>query len=149
MQHLTAETEDLAGTVDTLKSELVLSNAEAERLSRELAALRTRALTHDTHEAHARERALHEAHAELERSRLECDEWAHSAEQERVLKEEAREIADAARRELDLERDARMALERELGTDKEKAANLQSVLEDFQAGMVPARLLGFGAELYA
>lgn len=57
------------------------------------------------------------------------------------MREEAREAASAARRDLELERDAREALERELGVDREKAANLQSVLEDFQAGMLCVMLI--------
>jgi hypothetical protein len=130
VQQLNTEVEDLSSTVETLKAELVASNADAERAASELDALRSSALNQDAHDSHA----LGDALAELERLRMERDEWERIAEHERMLKEEARDAAEGMRREVELERDARAALERELGVDREKATNLQSVLEDFQAG---------------
>ncbi|CDO77827.1 hypothetical protein BN946_scf184714.g2 [Trametes cinnabarina] len=61
VQQLTAQNEDLTVTVETLKSELIASNEEAERASKELEATRSRALQ-DT-----RQRA--EAGFEMERER--------------------------------------------------------------------------------
>ena len=54
--------------------------------------------------------------------------------QERLAVEEARGIAEALRRELDVERETRARDKGELDAARETAANLQSVLEDFQTG---------------
>ena len=69
MQQLTAQNEDLAATVETLKSELIASNEEAERASRELETLRSRALHDSSQETFLRERELRELQAELEQLR--------------------------------------------------------------------------------
>ncbi|KAG9313479.1 hypothetical protein JVU11DRAFT_5804 [Chiua virens] len=52
--------------------------------------------------------------------------------QERLSVEEARGVAEALRRELEVEREARWREKGELDAARETAANLQSVLEDFQ-----------------
>lgn len=131
IQALTAQTEDLGVTVETLKSELLASHAETERTARELDLLRTRDLSESVASAHE----LRETMAELERYRLERDEWERGMMQERLAVEEARGIAEALRRELDVEREARERERSELDATRETAANLQSVLEDFQTGM--------------
>jgi outer membrane murein-binding lipoprotein Lpp len=130
VQTLTAQNEDLGATVETLKAELMASHAESERTARELDLVRNRDLSESVASAHA----LRETLAELERSRLGRDEWEREAMQERLAVEEARGIAEALRRELDVERETRVRDKGELNTARETAANLQSVLEDFQTG---------------
>ncbi|KAF8842947.1 hypothetical protein BDN67DRAFT_898199 [Paxillus ammoniavirescens] len=129
IQTLSAQNEDLSSTVETLRAELIASHAESERTARELDLLRN----HDLHESAASERELRDTLGELERSRMERDEWERVAMQEKVAAEEARSTSDALRRELDLEREAREEDIVGLEAAKETAANLQSVLQDFQS----------------
>ena len=136
MQQLTAENDDLKVTVETLKSELVVSNEEVDRASRELEAMRSRALQDNAQEAYMRERELRETQAELEQCRMERDEWEQKALQEHVSADEARTALANLRRELEVERTTREMVASELAVEKEKCVNLQSVLEDFQAGML-------------
>ena len=86
-------------------------------------------------ESAASERELRETLAELERCRLERDELERGMMQERLSVEEARGIAGVLRGELELEREAREREGGELDAARETAANLQSVLEDFQTGV--------------
>ncbi|KAI0716887.1 hypothetical protein C8Q76DRAFT_617212 [Earliella scabrosa] len=132
VQQLTAQNEDLAATVETLKSELIASNEEAERASRELETMRSRALHDSSQETFLRERELRELQAELEQCRIERDEWEQKALQEHISADEARTTVDALRRDLEVERDARQRAETNLEVEREKSGNLQSVLEDFQ-----------------
>lgn len=134
MQQLTTENDDLKVTVETLKSELVASNEEGERASHELEAMRSRALQDNAQEVYMRERELRETQAELEQCRMERDEWEQKALQEHVSADEARTALANVRRELEVERTAREMAAAELAVEKEKCVNLQSVLEDFQAG---------------
>lgn len=117
--------------METLKTELLASHAENERTARVLDLLRNR----DLSESVASEHAMRETLAELERCRLERDEWERGSMQERLSVEEARAIAEAFRRELDIEKEMRHREMGELDAAKETAANLQSVLEDFQTGV--------------
>ncbi|EIW78319.1 hypothetical protein CONPUDRAFT_60673 [Coniophora puteana RWD-64-598 SS2] len=133
VQQLTAQNEDLATAVETMKTELIASHDEGERTARELDSIRSKALDDTTQESMLRERELHETVAELERCRIERDEWEQAAMQERMFSEEARTNLDAARRDLELEREAREREGQELDAASLTAANLQSVLEDFQA----------------
>ncbi|KAG5220119.1 Guanylate kinase [Salix suchowensis] len=84
LQQLTAQNEDLTSTVETLKEELVSSNHEAERAHLELDHVRSRTLLESTQESMLRERELREAQTELERCRMERDEWERTAQQERL-----------------------------------------------------------------
>ncbi|KAF8879649.1 hypothetical protein CPB84DRAFT_1793144 [Gymnopilus junonius] len=133
VQQLTAEKEDLTATVETLKSELIASHEEAERASSKLDAMRTRVLQENAQENIQRERELRETQMELERCRMERDEWERSALQEQVASEEARSAAEALRRELEMEKAVRSRDLAELEKEKEKTFNLQSVLQDFQS----------------
>ncbi|KAI0324767.1 hypothetical protein GY45DRAFT_1331177 [Cubamyces sp. BRFM 1775] len=133
VQQLTAQNEDLAETVETLKAELIASNEEAERASKELEAMRSRALQDSAQETFLRERELRELQAELEQCRIERDEWEQKALQEHISADEARTAADTLRRDLEVEREARLRAEGGLEVEREKCNNLQSVLEDFQA----------------
>ncbi|KAI0760481.1 hypothetical protein C8Q74DRAFT_1207886 [Fomes fomentarius] len=133
VQQLTVQNDDLTATVETLKSELIASNEEAERASKELEAMRSRALHDSSQETFLRERELRELQAELEQCRIERDEWEQKALQEHVSADDARTTADALRRDLEVEREARQRAETSLEVEREKCSNLQSVLEDFQA----------------
>lgn len=130
MQQLTAEKDDLSATVETLKTELIVSHEEVERASGELDAMRTRTLQ----ESLQREKELRETQLDLERSRMERDDWKRSAEQEKALSEEARSTVESLRRELEMESEGRAREAVELDLERERAENLQSVLQDFQAG---------------
>ena len=134
IQQLTAEGEDLRSTVETLRAEFICSNDEAERATRELEALRTRALHENAQESMLRERELRETQSELERCRIERDEWERALMQERVVLNEARVSIDALSRDLEIEQETRRRDVEALETERERATNLQSVLEDFQAG---------------
>ncbi|PPR06821.1 hypothetical protein CVT26_003847 [Gymnopilus dilepis] len=133
VQQLTAEKEDMAATIETLKAELIASHEEAERASSKLDAMRTRVLQENAQENIQRERELRETQVELERCRMERDEWERSALQEQVASEEARSAAEALRRDLEIEKASRARDLAELEKEREKAENLQSVLQDFQS----------------
>lgn len=129
------QNEDFAVTVETLKAELIASNEEAERASKELEVMRSRALQDSAQESYMRERELRELQAELEQCRIERDEWEQKAMQEHISADEARTTADILRRDLEAERESRQRAEGAFEMEREKSNNLQSVLEDFQAGM--------------
>jgi len=132
---LTAEKEDLTTTIATLQSELIASHEEAERASSQLDAMRSRVLQENAQENLHRERELRETHLELERCRMERDEWERSAMQEQVVSEDAKTMIESLRRDLELETAARAREGAELEREREKAENLQSVLQDFQTGV--------------
>jgi len=114
--------------------ELISSNDEAERATRELEALRTRALHENAQESMLRERELRETQSELERCRIERDEWERALMQERVVLNEARVSIEALSRDFEIEQETRRRDVEALEAERERANNLQSVLEDFQAG---------------
>ncbi|CAA7268242.1 unnamed protein product [Cyclocybe aegerita] len=133
VQQLTAEKEDLAATVETMKSELIASHEEAERASSKLDAMRSRVLQESAHETLQRENELRETQLELERCRMERDEWERSALQEQTVSEDLRTTLEVLRRDLELESAARKREAGELEREREKTTNLESVLQDFQA----------------
>ena len=121
--------------METLKQELIASHEEADRTSNELDAMRARAFQENAQENLQRERELREVQSELERCRLERDEWERMALQERVLADEAKSTVEMYKRDLELERESHARDSAELELEREESANLQSVLEDFQTGM--------------
>lgn len=121
--------------METLKSELIASSEEAERASKELDAMRTRALHDNAQESLLKERELRETQGELERCRMERDEWERAAMQDKAVGDEATTALESLKRDLTLEREARQREAEELELAREQSSNLQSVLEDFQAGM--------------
>ncbi|KAH7928595.1 hypothetical protein BV22DRAFT_1192684 [Leucogyrophana mollusca] len=133
LQQLTAQNDDLASTVETLKSELIASHEEAERSAKELDTMRSRALNENAHESSMRERELRETLGELERCRMERDEWERISMQDKMVADEAKSALETSRRDLELEREARERESIELQAARETSINLQSVLEDFQA----------------
>ena len=130
MQQLTAEKDDLSATIETLKTELIVSHEEVERASNEIDAMRTRTLQ----ESLQREKELRETQLDLERCRMERDDWKRSAEQEKAISEEARSTVESLRRDLEMEGEVRAREAVELDLERERSENLQSVLQDFQAG---------------
>jgi hypothetical protein len=135
VQQLTTQNEDLTVTVETLKGELISSHEETERVSRELDTLRSRAWEENTQENLLRERELRETQMELERCRMEREEWERIALQERAVLDDLKASADSLKTDLELERAGRERDVLELQSERERSYNLQSVLQDFQAGM--------------
>ncbi|KAK0203695.1 hypothetical protein DFS33DRAFT_1261123 [Desarmillaria ectypa] len=133
VQQLTAQNDDLNSTVETLKEELITSHEEAERTSNELDNLRNRAFQENAQESLLRERELRETQTELERCRIERDEWERVALQDKAMSDEYKTATESLRRDLELEQEAREREMQELETEREKSENLQSVLQDFQA----------------
>ncbi|TEB34123.1 hypothetical protein FA13DRAFT_1729606 [Coprinellus micaceus] len=75
-QDANLDLDDLTGTVDTLKEELITSHQEAERTSKELDIPPHTDADRRAHmKALQRERELRETQLELERCRMERDEW--------------------------------------------------------------------------
>jgi len=70
----------------------------------------------------------------LEQTRLERDEWKRSCERETAVVEEVRVECLEIRRELEMVRGEEESTVERLEKEREKARNLQSVLQDFQAG---------------
>ena len=103
-----------------------------ERASSELDTMRTRSLQ----ESLQREKELRETQLDFERCRMERDDWERSAEQEKAISEETRSTVESLRRDLDLQVEARAKETAELNLERERSENLQSVLQDFQAGKV-------------
>ncbi|OCH89314.1 hypothetical protein OBBRIDRAFT_794357 [Obba rivulosa] len=132
VQQLAAQNDDLASTVETLKSELIASNEEAERASKELETMRTRALQESAQDVYMKERELRDVQSELEQCRMERDEWEQKALQEHVAADEARTALENLRREYEVELEAQERTTAELVTERQKSNNLQSVLVEFQ-----------------
>jgi len=115
---------------------LIASHEEAERASSELSAVRTRAFQENAQEILLRERELRETQGELERCRLERDEWERVALQERVAGDEAKLTVEMYKRDIELDREARARETLELELERQRSNNLQAVLDDFQAGVL-------------
>lgn len=81
------------------------------------------------------EREVRDLQNQLEQTRLDRDEWKRSWEKERALSEELRTDVEEFRREAEVLRGEEEGIVGELEREKEKARNLQAVLQDFQAGM--------------
>ena len=109
------------------------ANSDLDRTSRELDALRSRALDESAHESNLLQREVHELRSELEQCRVERDEWERAVLEEKVAVENARAESANLRRDLELERQSREREAELCEREAERAANLQSVLEDFQA----------------
>jgi hypothetical protein len=135
VNQLTTQNEDLNTTVEMLKGELIVSHEEADRAAKTLDAIRSRALEDNAHESLMRERELREAQSEIERLRIERDEWEQAATRERIESDDAKALAETLKRDLEVERAARELEAEELELERGKSNNLQTVLEDFQAGM--------------
>ncbi|CAE6447370.1 unnamed protein product [Rhizoctonia solani] len=141
---LNTTNEELSNTIETLKQELNDSLEDSSNLSRELSAFRQRALD-STSSAdaeleqmrieveHAR-RDLESTRRELEEERLDREEFEREAAQERVMTEELKAQLVVLRRDVEQAAAHRNREAEAVQREKEKSANLQSVLEDFQLG---------------
>ncbi|KAF9530184.1 hypothetical protein CPB83DRAFT_851128 [Crepidotus variabilis] len=150
IQQLTAERDDFSATINTLKAELITSHEEAERVSSQLDSMRTRVLQDTADESLQRERELRDAQMELERCRMEREEWERSALREQTVSEELRTTVEEMRRDFELESVARANDMVLLEQEREKSENLQSVLQDFQAAKdheLKAAVQGFEKQL--
>ncbi|EFP75534.2 uncharacterized protein PGTG_00865 [Puccinia graminis f. sp. tritici CRL 75-36-700-3] len=133
---LQAQNEELILTTENLKTELISSNEETERLHDELGQIRSRMLDHQRQldsESYEREEAYRESQDEIERLRNQLEDSKREIMNEAVKREQA----DSGSRERD---NIIAELKRELEFVKEdrdlqarSASNLQSVLEEFQS----------------
>lgn len=65
---------------------------------------------------------------------MERDDWERTAMESKTELDEFKSTAEALQRDLDLERDGRQKDVDALEAERERAENLQSVLQDFQTG---------------
>lgn len=133
---LQATNDDLLGTVETLKTELINSHSDADAAHDELEQLRLRAFDSQNQtsaEAGERERALREAQEDLERERMEREEWETQAMRERVRREELQARCGQVEMELAQAKADREQFREERDREAESAGNLHAVLEEFQA----------------
>lgn len=134
---LRAANEDLAATVDTLKSELEQTNDDADHVHTELEQLRLHAFDSQrqtSDEATSREMALRDAQEDLERVRTEREEWEGEAMRERVKREELATRVGHLESQLAVVKTERELMREERDREAESASNLLAVLEEFQAG---------------
>ncbi|GJJ14994.1 hypothetical protein Clacol_009264 [Clathrus columnatus] len=133
IQQLTLQSEDYVNTIETLKEELIQSNIEADRSSRELEGLRAKVFQDSAQEAVLRERELHDLQNELEQCRIERDEFEQALMEEKVILDNVKNDVTDLKKELLKESEMRMAVASDLEKERERSSNLQMVLEDFQA----------------
>lgn len=116
---------------------MIATNEDADLAHSELEQLRLRAFDSQkttSEEASERELALREAQEDLERVRMEREEWEGEAMRERVRREEATTRLERVELELGVAKSEREVLREERDREAESAANLHAVLEEFQAG---------------
>ncbi|KIM21828.1 hypothetical protein M408DRAFT_333211 [Serendipita vermifera MAFF 305830] len=151
---LTTQNDTYQNTISSLTSELTSSNAESERVTSELDALRktlttlqqssssahseaTNALNTEiaslTNEMHGLRDQLKESHELLERGKLEKEEWERVLMAERVASEGIKNEIRILRREVENERAKRIEFEEEYTAEKQRADNLEGVLTEFEA----------------
>ncbi|PVG01433.1 hypothetical protein CPB86DRAFT_104151 [Serendipita vermifera] len=145
---LTAQNDDLQNTITSLHSELSSTNAESERVTKELDVLRntlqqqqqSSTMAHSTQisaltsEAHMLRDQLKESQELLERARLEKEEWERILMDERVSSEALRTENRTFKRESENERAKRQRFEQDLEQERQRADNLEAVLAEFEAG---------------
>jgi len=115
---------------------LINSNADADAAHDELEQLRLRAFDSQNQtsaEASERERGLRDAQEDLERERMEREEWEAEAMRERVKREEYQSRCGQVEMELAQAKADREALRDDRDREAESAINLHAVLEEFQA----------------
>ncbi|KAK9898918.1 hypothetical protein P389DRAFT_193931 [Cystobasidium minutum MCA 4210] len=133
---LQAENDDLQATIETLKSELIASNEEGDRLHTQVEQLRLRAddsAKNVLDEVAGREAQLREVTEDLERCRLEREDWENQAMKERVERERLETSLHAVGREFATIKLEKHQLKEERDREAEAAQNLHVVLEEFQA----------------
>ena len=133
---LQAENDDLQATIETLKSELIASNEDSERLHTQVEQLRLRAddsAKNVLDEVAGREAQLREVTEDLERCRLEREDWENQAMKERVEREKLETSLHTIEREFATIKLEKHQLKEERDREAEAAQNLHVVLEEFQA----------------
>ncbi|KAK4705626.1 hypothetical protein P7C70_g568, partial [Phenoliferia sp. Uapishka_3] len=133
---LRATNDDLITTVDTLKQELVNAHEDTDHVHSELEQLRLRAFDSQkqiTDDASTRENALRDLQDDLERVRIEREEWEDEAMRETVRREELASRLAQLEFELATSKVEREAMRDERDREAESASNLHAVLEEFQA----------------
>ncbi|KXN92126.1 hypothetical protein AN958_09218 [Leucoagaricus sp. SymC.cos] len=132
ISRLTSERDDLSSTLTLLQSELQTSNTELESITSKYDSVRTR-MQVSAQESLYHEREVRDLQNQLEQTRLDKDEWKRSYEKEKAVVEELKVEIEEVRRESELLRGAEEGVVGELKKEREKARNLQDVLQDFQA----------------
>lgn len=115
---------------------MIASNEDSDRLHTQVEQLRIRAddsAKNIQDEATAREAQLREVTEDLERCRLEREDWENQAMKERVERERLETSLQAIERELSTIRLEKHQLKEERDREAEAAQNLHVVLEEFQA----------------
>lgn len=133
---LRTENEDLAQTIETLKTELIASHEDSERVHSELDQLRSTAFDSQkqtTDEASSRDLMLREAQEDLERVRIEREEWESEAMRERVRREQYEQHAQQLEVDLAHVKTELAVMTEDRDRHAESAINLQTVLEEFQS----------------
>ncbi|CAG8659876.1 1660_t:CDS:2, partial [Acaulospora colombiana] len=144
---LTAQNDDLQNAIASLHSELSSTNAESERVTKELDTLRNTLQQHQqsstmahstqisalTSEAHTLRDQLKESQELLERARLEKEEWERILMDERVSSEALRTENRTLKRDSENERMKREKFHQELEQERQRADNLEAVLAEFEA----------------
>ncbi|WWD18135.1 hypothetical protein CI109_102584 [Kwoniella shandongensis] len=128
---LSTEIASLQNTVQTLQSELNSASQESSSLQSQLAQLRSQSDSSSS-DVLSLTREMRELRGEMERLRLEREEWEVEAGRERERREAVEEEMRLIERR---ERDERRELERsldELDGERQRANNLQEVLSEFQ-----------------
>ncbi|RSH85847.1 uncharacterized protein EHS24_004027 [Apiotrichum porosum] len=128
---LTAENTALQESMATLRSELENGGAESAALSAQLHQLRSQSDSSSS-DVLSLTREMRELRGEMERLRAEREEWQAEAERERERRESMEEEVRATERR---EREGKAhwdKAEDELEAERERAANLQEVLSEFQ-----------------
>ena len=127
--------DDLQETVETLKNELIATNEDSERLHNQAEQLRQRAedaAKTVLDDASAREVQLRDMTEDLERSRLEREDWENQAMKERVARESLETSLNTLEREVSQLRVEKRQLKDERDREAESASNLNMVLGEFQ-----------------
>lgn len=133
INNLVTENSELHETVDTLRSELSSLSQESSHLSAQLAQLRSQSDSSSS-DVLSLTREMRELRGEMERLRLEREEWEVEAGRERERRETLEDdLRVFERREQDM-CNALEKLAEERDKEKERGDNLQEVLSEFQAG---------------
>ncbi|CAG8767617.1 11024_t:CDS:2, partial [Ambispora leptoticha] len=126
----------LNNTVTTLQSDLNTSRSEHEKSVQELEHLRTQVLKiqqQSAQELAERDNAIRELQVNLEHVQGERGEWEMMAMQEKGLKDELNARIKHLERDIEVLKNEKEVIKAEKEAESESLANLQAVLEEFQA----------------
>ncbi|RXK42564.1 hypothetical protein M231_00118 [Tremella mesenterica] len=129
---LISDNATLQNTISTLEKELVSASQESQNLQNQIQQLRSQSDSSSS-DVLSLTREMRELRGEMERLRVEREEWETEASKERERREATEEEMNLLeRRERDMRREWERARE-ELEMERERARNLQEVLGEFQA----------------